>query len=50
MFQSFKAFRIGRVFRTVAETWRRILGERTNFSRPKISEWRFFREKFPFSG
>src|SRR6218665_3415210 len=35
----------------VAETWRRIWeGDGKLFSRPKISERRFFREKFPFSG
>jgi len=34
----------------VAETWRRVWGERKNFSRTKISEWRFFRMKFLFSG
>ena len=35
----------------VAETWRRVWGVAgTNFSRTKISEWRFFRKKFNFHG
>jgi len=33
----------------VAVTWRRVWGDGNFFSRTKISEWRFFRKKFPFS-
>ena len=34
---------------SVAETWRRVWGDGNFFSRTKISEWRYFFEKIPFS-